>query len=129
MDGGQVALTSDAATQASVWMSDSQGARKLFFSIGKPGVSPPAAPPAEAEGQQTHASVVMLDADRALGAFEQDGNTVCAAVLTRDGKLAKTIDLGPGKYPRLVSVKDGVVAAWESDAGIKVRKISTEEWK
>lgn len=129
MDGGQVALTSDAATQASVWMSDSQGARKLFFSIGKPGVSPPAAPPVEAEGQQTHASVVMLDADRALGVYEQDGTTVRAAVLTREGKLAKTIDLGQGKYPRLTSVKDGAIAVWESDTGIKVRKLSAEELK
>jgi len=130
MDGGQVALSGDAETQASVWMSDSAGARKLFFVIGKPGTHPPAAPPAETEGTQTHASVIVLDKDRALAVYEQDMNTVRVAVLARDGKLAKTFDLGPGKYPRLVALAEGgAVAAWESDSGVKVRKINADELK
>lgn len=129
MDGGQVALNNDGTTQASVWMSDNAGSRKLFFIIGKCGESPAAAPPAELEGQQTHASVTMLDGERALGVWEQDGNSVRAAVLNKDGKLGKLIDLGQGKYPRLAQVKDSVVAAWESDAGIKVRKLAVEDLK
>ncbi|MBE7493112.1 MAG: hypothetical protein HS108_15330 [Planctomycetes bacterium] len=129
MDGGQVALSTDGSTQASVWMSDSAGSRKLFFSIGKPGVSPADAPPARLDGQQTHAAVVVLDSDRAVGIWEQDGNSVRVALLNRDGTAGKVLDLGQGKFPRIAATGDGVAAVWESDAGIRVRKLTVEDLK
>ncbi len=130
MDGGQVALSPDAKTQASAWMSAQDSKRRLFVFIGQPGKPPAAMPPIDLQGQQSHPSVTLLDAERALVAFEQDSDNVQAVIVNKQGEVIRTLKLGSGKSPRVARAKEGsAVVALETDQGIQVKTISAEELK
>lgn len=127
MDGGQVGLTADGKTQASAWMSDEGGKRRLFFFMGKPGEAPRESPPVKIDGQQTHPSVAVVSKDRVVVAYERDGGRVHATLIARNGDIEKTFSLGRGMYPRAIAAGDGVIVAYETDAGIQVHRISAAE--
>ena len=130
MDGGQVALSPDAKVQADAWMSANEGKRKLFVFLGAPGTEPKQMPPLDLQGQQTHPSVTLLDANRALVVFEQDSDNIKAVIVNDQGEVTRNLAVATGKFPRVIKTKDGAaVVAFETDKGIQAKVIAAESLK
>lgn len=130
MDGGQVAMSPDAKTQASTWMNAHDGKRRLFVFIGQPGKPPAAMPPIDLQGQQTHPCATLLDAERALVVFEQDSDSIQAVIVNKQGEVTRTLSLGTGNYPRVARGKDGTaVVTFQNDKGVQTRAISAQDLK
>jgi len=128
MDGGQVALSADGATQFSAWMNLDSGKRRLFVSRGKPGEEPKATL-VEYQGQQTHAVTAMLPDGRALVAFES-GEGVAITLFSAEGKLEKQQELSQSaRFPRVLATKTAAYVVWESGQGVQVCRIDATWWK